>query len=402
MTISSILTTISRYPGYFFGLSLLPSAADQLVQVIFSKRGPVYITEATSILAAAVSYTFLSHQLSSSTFNIAAPILYLSYKASSYFWRAKQKPATAVPPSSNKTSSLPPDNSSSSPASSTVPFNPRPKKEHSVDDSVLVTKPLPRNSDSAKDNKVEKTEKLVNLDSATPPTLPSLNTSSRADLPPPLVIPQAAEATKAERKKATVERGKLFERIIAYDPRIPLWVMSIQQIPLQNEKVKSGKNNTIKVKKEKFKAQIRFVETHLFKLDTDQVPALNQEKCSVTENTLFFWFELKKKPHGENVGTFNLIPLVLLESLRSTDTTFSLVIKEQDRQFNIAFEGNHLERLKTFAEKIKVCRQIESIPSPSIESDSESSKDILHPLVFNILKDKLRAKCYLEPFMQKI
>ncbi len=156
-------------------------------------------------------------------------------------------------------------------------------------------------------------------------------------------------------------------------------------------------------KTEKFKANISFLENHLFKFDKARVAALNAEGCMVKEDTLFFWIEVIKKKEKKKLTTVSLIPLKMLEEVVSTTKPFSLTLEDEDTQYVLNF-NDQMTKLRSFAAAMKKCTRIKLIPKTNegvtLSLIDAPSKHPLNQIKANQLATLNSAKCYLELFMK--
>ncbi|HEX2578858.1 MAG TPA: hypothetical protein VHK67_00445 [Rhabdochlamydiaceae bacterium] len=357
---SPITSFHSQATWHAMGICLLPLAADQLVRRIFAKKLSAYKLEAASLVTSAVTYLLLSHQLLQS-FTIAPALVFLAYKAAQFYFSMK------APPSSEKSKLL--DSSSleiRDPLHS--PYQPHEPTISSPESPVTIT-----NAAAV-----------------------SITETSTTSTPAPEETPQQKAA--ADRLAADVEsvRQATLKFMQIIDPFQKSQIMSLKvQLKPINAPVEGQK----KLKAKEIKAQIRFGDTHVFKMDKPQVESLNRKGYTVPENTLFFWIDVADKT--ERLPS-NFIPLKMLDDLKSNTKEFSLRLTEKDYHWTLTFKGNQLARLTTFAQTIRKCRKVEVIHNgivikPSDETAALECK-ILEMLSDNDLAAANRLKCYIEVF----
>lgn len=160
------------------------------------------------------------------------------------------------------------------------------------------------------------------------------------------------------------------------------------------------------VEKDPFKATIYFGETHLFKFDKVRVDALKTAGYNVTEETLFFWIEVKKNGEEKKLTTVNLIPLEMLKTVKTDTQNFSLILKDEGTEYTLSFD-NQISKLKSFAAKMRRCTQIRLVPKAivNLTLSLKSPDPIKHQEIVigaNNYAAAHHAKCYLEPFMTKV
>jgi len=152
-----------------------------------------------------------------------------------------------------------------------------------------------------------------------------------------------------------------------------------------------------KLKAKKIKVQIRFGDTHVFKMGKQQVESLNRKGYAVTEKTLFFWIDIAGDTERSPT---NFIPLTMLDGLKPNAREFSLCLTEKDYQWTLTFKDKQLARLKSFADTIRKCRRAEAIRNgivhPSSYTGSASQIDLLG--TDNDLAAANRLRCYIAPF----
>lgn len=390
-SVISFFSTQSTWQA--MGVSFLPVLADQLVQQVFSKKFSASNLKKASLATAGVTYLLLSRHLPSS-FKIGAPILYLAYKAAQYFF-SQQTPPGSKDDSSNSKSPTSPvttkpkakdrsDKQSSEPPVTTVKPSTTTKEEHDSDNQL--SEPLVTTGKLS--TTTEEEHESDNQLSGTPVTAENALITS---------IDQMIAHFAPERQAAL-----RFQQIMERVEKSEAMSFTILEKPLLVDPSAKGK----KAKQATFKATIIFGKNFVFKMSKNTVNELNREGCAVTEDTLFFWFNMSGKKAGK-IPTVNFIPLTMLDNLRPNATEFSMPIIESDCQMILQFKQEHMIRLKAFAKTIKTCQKVETIhsgavnPHPLSTVNNRSTAPEGNALLANDMASVNGAKCYLKPFMKK-
>jgi hypothetical protein len=441
-------------------MGVFPIAMDQLIQRVFAQKTSPLKLQAGSLMASSVAYLILAQKLPIS-FRIGAPVLFLVYKVALERWvkqnslsftsEVEADPLTPdkgqsgmvnnyqlpssiaaatftsitnslsgenhIPPAPTSSAPLPPHPSATAPSTkqsekvdqpSGSKGGAAPRKQrrivvfHKTSVSQDGIPPQPATSAAAPSTVAE----TPNLSPSAVETL-GKQPISLASLVTPPNLKTFSSVTDAEKIFAHQLQGAYVDAQASIAPFAKL----VKQFRASEKRTIHVESSPIvpdemRVKKPSFKANIYLGEDYLFKFDKVRVDALKAAGYTVTEETLFFWIEVKKTGEEKKLTTMNLIPLEMLKNVKSDTQKFSLTLKEKDTNYVLNFD-NQMSKLKSFAATMRKCTQIYVVPEAlvnltlSLKSPS-STKHQETVIEANDYATVHHAKCYLEPFMPKV
>jgi hypothetical protein len=396
---SLIPSFYSRSTWHAVGICLLPIAADQLVRRVFAKKLSAFKLEAAASIASA-AILFLCLQLPP-PFKLGAPLLYYAYRAAHYYLSRKAPPPARTSPFSAGLSANTKIVWQPSATTSLVTDSATRVTEQKNDPSEpnQATQPDQQNTDQPQPQFTENESPETTRGSAKFSTAASVAgsvaaTSSQASTPPTKISEQKAVAALLS-VDGEAERQAVLKFIKIIEPFEQSQIMSLNvQLKPMNTPVQGQK----KLKSKTIKAQIRFGNTVVFKMDKKRIESFNKIGYTVNKETLFFWMDITDKTER---CPSNFIPLKMLDNLKSDTKEFSLCLKEKDYQWTLPFKDKQLDRLKKFAETIRKCNNVEVIRNGIVKPSDETAA--LKYENFGIVLDNdlaafNRLKCYIAPF----